>query len=368
MFRLLFFIFAVPLGIYAWFLTGRILLFFGVDLSKGHNKGIRLLLSVLAAVTCVGLRNTSAMVMLHFLAVSIGCDVLNALAVKMGIGNKNAFFRTMSAMYRSGMMALILTGIFLGYGYANMKHVVRTEYRVSTKKEISTYRIGLISDLHYGTVQDPSILREKVKEMNGQNLDLVILDGDITDEGTTKERMEECFEILGDINTGYGIYYVYGNHDIQPYSRSKWYTEEELKYAIEKNDIMILADSCVEINHELILAGRKDAGWNNSSGRLSSEKLLEGISRENYMIVADHQPTGMQENSVQGVDLQLSGHTHNGQIWPVGLVTRLMGDLTYGEYHAGDCTVIVSSGFTGWGYPIRTQGHCEYVIIELCGI
>ena len=71
------------------------------------------------------------------------------------------------------------------------------------------------------------------------------------------------------------------------------------------------------------------------------------------------------KNDAQGVDLDVSGHTHAGQIWPVGWLSELTGVLNYGEYQSGDCKVIVSSGFTGWGYPLRTEGHCEYVIIHL---
>lgn len=71
------------------------------------------------------------------------------------------------------------------------------------------------------------------------------------------------------------------------------------------------------------------------------------------------------KNDAQGVDLEVSGHTHAGQIWPVGWLSELTGVLNYGEYQSRECKVIVSSGFTGWGYPLRTEGHCEYVIIHL---
>lgn len=71
------------------------------------------------------------------------------------------------------------------------------------------------------------------------------------------------------------------------------------------------------------------------------------------------------ENNAQGVDLELSGHTHAGQLWPVGVLSELTGVLNYGEYQEENCKVIVSSGFTGWGYPIRTEEHCEYVLINV---
>ncbi len=93
--------------------------------------------------------------------------------------------------------------------------------------------------------------------------------------------------------------------------------------------------------------------------------MLKDIDRSRFIIVADHQPVGAEENAAAGVDLELSGHTHAGQIFPIGYFTEVSGGMNYGEYQEGDCRVIVSSGTTGWGFPIRTQGKCEYVVVHL---
>ncbi|MGN0252392.1 MAG: metallophosphoesterase [Oliverpabstia sp.] len=229
------------------------------------------------------------------------------------------------------------------------------------------YKIVLITDTHYGTIQNTDVLKNKIDEINAQNPDIALLGGDIVEEGMSKEAMEEAFQVLGRIQAKYGVYYVYGNHDRQPYTRNKSYTDEELANAIQSNGITILEDSFVEINHDLILAGRGDAAWRNTSGRATVEEILQGADREKYIIVADHQPIEAEENDMQGVDMELSGHTHAGQIWPVGLLSEMIGILNYGEYQTGNCNVIVSSGFTGWGYPVRTEEHCEYVVVNIKG-
>ena len=81
--------------------------------------------------------------------------------------------------------------------------------------------------------------------------------------------------------------------------------------------------------------------------------------------MVDNQPVEAEDNAEAGVDLELSGHTHAGQIWPVGHFTEMAGQLNYGMYQRGKCKVIVSSGVAGWGYALRTQGDCEYMLINL---
>lgn len=246
-----------------------------------------------------------------------------------------------------------------------MNHVLKTEYLLETEKNLGNYKVVLITDTHYGTIQDTEVLKNKIEEINMQNPDIVVLGGDIVEEGTSKEQMQEVFQVLGGITNHYGIYYVYGNHDRQPYTQNRSFTNEELEHAITENGIVILEDDYVEIRDDLVIAGRGDAAWGNVSGRASTEEILDGIDREKYIILADHQPVEAEENSEQGVDLEISGHTHAGQVWPVGILSELAGILNYGEYQEGACKVIVSSGFTGWGYPIRTEEHCEYVVINI---
>ena len=81
----------------------------------------------------------------------------------------------------------------------------------------------------------------------------------------------------------------------------------------------------------------------------------------------DHQPGDLKENNRQGIDLQVSGHTHAGQIWPTGQLMQLLGinEINYGYRKTGNLQTVVTSGMAGWGYPIRTGGHCEYVIIDV---
>ena len=368
-------ILSVLIGIYVFFLIRRIMKFYGLNMKRKVFTVINLVLTVLVVIICNHMRQTSAMAMIHILVLSLLLDVIAVIVRQICRSRKvekksevcrksDGFFRK---LYGCGLVPVVVTAVLFGYGYINMKHVIRTEYSIESEKKVENYRIVLITDTHYATIQDTDILKDKISEINGVNPDIVILGGDIVEEGTSKERMQEVFQVLGGLESRYGVYYVYGNHDRQPYTNTPSYTDEELEQSILKNGIMILEDRYLEIGGDLVLAGRGDAAWGNISGRASVGEILDGVDREKYIIMVDHQPVETEENRAQGVDLMLSGHTHAGQIWPVGVISEWTGTLNYGRYQRGDCQIIVSSGFTGWGYPVRTQEHCEYVVIDICG-
>lgn len=359
---------AAFIGVYAYFLAKRILGFFGLDMKKTGGKLLAGILAVLSAAVCSNLRNTSAMAGLHILVISLGMDAVSRIVrLFWKKRRKGRAYMLCRKLYACGLVPFVVTAAMFLYGHANMGRVVRTEYSVVTDKKVSDYKVVLITDTHYATIQDTDLLKEKIEDINQEEPDIVILGGDIVDEGTSKEKMEEVFARLGGLKHKYGIYFVYGNHDRQPYTDQPAFTEKELEAAVEGNGITILEDAYVEIGDDLIIAGRADAAWGNVSGRAASKMILEGTDPDKFIIMADHQPVEAEDNDRQGVDLQVSGHTHAGQIWPVGHINALTGMMNYGEYRAGDCRVIVSSGFTGWGYPVRTEEHCEYVVINISG-
>ncbi len=269
---------------------------------------------------------------------------------------------------RGGVGAVVLTAAVFAYGYVNIRAVERTEYRVEAGVPLRAegYKIVFLSDLHYGLATNATSLRRLAKRLDAEDADLVILGGDVVDEGTTLEEMREAFSILGGIKNRYGLYYVYGNHDRSPYSRSPNYAADELAIALNESQIRALVDETVVVDDALTLVGREDAGQN----RESLAKLTRKTSASTARILVDHQPVDYEEAAREGYALILSGHTHAGQIWPFGLVTGIThhSSLNYGLRKLGNgATAIVSSGVSGWGMPIRTSKHSEYVVVRLSG-
>ena len=359
---------AAFVGVYSYFYFRRILVFCRLDMKMWRAKALNVALALVFAALSSNFWSTRAMLVLHVLAVSLVLDLVASI-FKIAFRTRKAesrFLKTAGKIYRCGLLPVAITAVMLGYGFFNMNRAVRTEYHIKTGKELEqNYRLVLITDTHYGTIQSTELLKEKAEEISAEKPDLVVLGGDIVEENTSKERMEEVFQIFGNIESRYGIYYVYGNHDRQPYTDKPTYADSELVWAIRKNGIVILEDEAVEIGNDLLLAGRKDAAWGNVSGRASVEEILKTADRRRFIIMADHQPIEAEENAAGGVDLLVSGHTHAGQMWPIGMFSEMFGTLNYGEYREGDCKIIVSSGFTGWGYPFRTEKHCEYAVIYL---
>ena len=246
-----------------------------------------------------------------------------------------------------------------------MHHVVETDYTIKSDK-INNLKILLISDLHTDQVFQAKQIEALVNKMNHVNPDLVILDGDIFDENTPKKDMLAATKALSHIKNKQGIYYVYGNHDDSKYGN--WHTANrshanasDIKQAMKKNHITVLDDEIKKIG-KVTLVGRRDASYE----RKSSAELLKQVDRHQYIIVLDHQPLDIQVNAKNGADLELSGHTHGGQIWPTGYLNDFIpGSMRYGNKTIGSFHAITTSGIAGWGFPIKTGAPSEYVVINV---
>ena len=175
-------------------------------------------------------------------------------------------------------------------------------------------------------------------------------------ESTSEEDMNVLFKQLGRLTKVAPVYYVYGNRENKTkFSRTK------LNQEITKNNIIILNDQEVHFNN-ITLIGRKD--YTNKSKKKTKDYNL---TNKTYNIVLDHQPQGTKENIKNNVDLQLSGHTHNGQMFPLSYSYHLQPDFAgnYGKETFNHCTKIISSGLVGWGFSIRTEGICEYMVVNV---
>jgi predicted MPP superfamily phosphohydrolase len=241
--------------------------------------------------------------------------------------------------------------------------IVKPNYHTYISDKLTeTHRIIFAADIHVGSAQPFSVLEKEVKDLASEKLECIILGGDITDDYTTKEEMEKTFRLFG--NCGIPVYYLYGNHDRQKhaeYANGLQFTADELEKAITENGVIILKDEYVELGDDLLLLGREDISEGTERAKAQT---LTNPSPEKYLIVADHQPFEFKENLTTGADLQLSGHTHAGQLFPLRSQYSVIG-YAYGDFYEGDAVMNVSAGACGWRVPFRTEKHCYYEVITL---
>lgn len=353
----LFFIRPLPtllVALYYYFFLRRAAKFWGAPTQKRWVKVLIAVAALLIGATMLFLRGMLVLFVLLVMLFGILLDFLHLLLHYPLRKTK------WSAVWRCGLIPVLIAAILLPYGYYRMRDVRQTTYTVVSEKIETPYRILFVSDLHFGTAMDVERLRAYCDEMQETRPDLVVLGGDIVDESTGKADMQAAFAALGGIESTYGTYFIYGNHDRARYGVGSSFTPQELEAAILDSGITILRDETAQAG-ELTIYGAEDRSVDS---RLSAAELLEGADGDRFALVLAHQPRGAEDYAAAGADLMLSGHTHGGQIWPLGYIVSLISPR-YGEYTFGDMTLIVSSGICGWGYAVRTQGVSEYVIVDL---
>lgn len=307
------------------------------------------------------------LLLLHLTALGFLTQLINFILKKALKTPYSKGFHPWKKIYGSGILALILTAAVITGGYINLHTVVRTDYTVTTEKPIREqgYRIALIADVHFGVSLDEEEVLGKCEEINAADPDLVILCGDMVDNDTSKEGMEALFRAFGTLQSEFGTFYVHGNHDRSMSIVSNHFTEEELLTNLKENNITLLQDSTLQLTEDLVLIGREDKS---RRSRASLESLTKALSSEDFWLVLDHQPNEYTINGNLGTDLLLSGHTHGGQLFPLNLLMQVVpfNDGTYGMYEIGATgKAIVTSGFAGWNFPIKTAAPSEYVIIDI---
>lgn len=353
------------IGIYAFFRVKYALN--DSNFSKNKRMIVSGIIAILAFVCCLNIWSNAAVFTFYLFLSSLCADIIRIL-YKYLLKDKHLNF--VPKLHKKGFLALIFFAIIVISGVYGMGHVELTEYNITTDKINGSYSVVWISDIHYGTVQNPKLVNDTILKINDLKPDIVVLGGDIVDDRTTNHDMKEIFKDLGRINSTYGTFFIFGNHDIQPYATdyengNRTFTDSELNQSITENGIKILKDEKIRINDDVVLVGRADAGWFDDAVRPDVKEMINESDLSKYVVVLDHQPDDCEENSKIGVDLQVSGHTHGGQVFPYAEYENLMGMMVYGEYDFGDMKEIISSGLGGWGWPMRNEGKCEYVLINI---
>lgn len=260
------------------------------------------------------------------------------------------------------ILTLMVTAVVL-LGHLNSRNIKIRDLEFSIDKKVDTIEslnIAVASDIHLGTLNDNGFLKGIVEKINSLNPDIILLPGDIIDEDIGPVIKGNIGETLTKLRSKYGVYAVPGNHE---YIGG---INKALEY-IRTHKINVLQDEAVLIDSAFYVVGRDDKAISNFTGgeRASLEKVVEGLDKSKPLIMMDHQPFELQNTVENGIDLQLSGHTHHGQLFPANYITSMIYELSWGYKKKGTTHFYVSCGAGGWGPPVRTGSTPEIINIKL---
>ncbi|HRG03638.1 MAG TPA: metallophosphoesterase [Paludibacteraceae bacterium] len=261
--------------------------------------------------------------------------------------------------FRLGAMVgtLAILTVLLVWGNYKFNHPQKVQLTIHSNKSHKKNReikIVAVSDIHLGTSIDKKRLRQYVDLINAEKPDLVLIAGDLIDRSIKPVISQKMDEELRTIQAPMGVYVIFGNHE--------YYGEGDHHIAdfYRKSNITLLRDTSVVINNELLVVGRDDK--HNPNRRHLKELFPPDTDKP--VIVLDHQPYHLQEAESSRVDLQISGHTHNGQFFPANLIVKSMFELGYGHLKKGNTHFYVSSGLGLWGPQYRLGSQSELVVVN----
>lgn len=283
-------------------------------------------------------------------------DIINLILYKTKF---NYYFKF---IYRRGIVALAASVMLSFYGMYNAKNTIITTYDIEIDKDFRDKTLMVVSDIHLGTIVSKTDLTKLSNHAYAINPDGIILLGDIFDENTTQDEVDYAMKMFSTLTAKYPIYFVEGNHEIGFQGRSPL-KEFDLVNRLKDSGVNVLLDEAVILD-DIYLIGRKDYVVKK---RNTIEEITNNLDNDKPLVLLDHQPKNYDYNAKIGIDLQLSGHTHAGQIFPLNYLYELINvnDMNYGIIKDGDFHAIVSSGMGGWGYSMRTAGHSEIVVVNL---
>lgn len=254
-------------------------------------------------------------------------------------------------------VAFVLTLATMIYGYINYRNPHTEQIEISLDKPIEStpIKIVAVSDMHLGKGTGKHALRRYVEMINDSRADLVVIAGDLIDNNIDPVIRERMDEELSRIEAPLGIYLVLGNHEyISGAGRCIDF--------LSQTPIQLLRDSVAVLPNGVQLIGRDDRMNRN---RLPLRELLSQCDHSKPIIVIDHQPYNLSEVDAAGVDLQISGHTHHGQVFPLNILTSAIYEQSHGYRRWSHSHIYVSSGLSLWGPPFRIGTHSEMAVITL---
>ena len=279
-----------------------------------------------------------------------------------------------------GILCFLVVGAFSTYGVIHAKKIVVNSYQVQIDKKVdkfSNLKVALVSDLHFGYNSSLSHVKKMVKLINESDPDVVVIAGDIFDNSYEAiYKPDKIIQEIKKIKTKYGVYAVYGNHDIDEkilagftfsWKKNKNLNDTRMTSFLEKANVKLLRDESLLIDDSFYLVGRIDYHKYGMEveKRKTIEELVSSFDKSKPIILIDHEPYELEKIAKVGVDLDLSGHTHNGQMFPSNVFIKFIWKNPHGLLKVDNMYSAVTSGVGVYGPNMRVGTTAEVMVLYL---
>lgn len=316
-------------------------------------------------------------VMLYMLMAVALIDIIRFLLKHTRL--KKSFLFTSKTLVTMGIVTAVFLSCICTYGLYNARNIKLKTYDIDVDKscgDTKDLKIALIADLHMGYSIGAREITNMVTKVNEINPDIVLIAGDIFDNSFDGlDDPEEICRQLQSIKSKYGVYATYGNHDIEEKlivgftlgKTSEKTGSDEMDNFIYESGITLLRDETMLINDEFYIVGRRDyeKPSTDDGSRLSAQELTKNLDKSKPIIFVDHEPLELQEIADAGADIDLSGHTHDGQLFPANIAVKFSWENPCGMIKVDNMYSIVTSGVGVFGPYMRVGTDSEICEINV---
>lgn len=316
-------------------------------------------------------------IMLYSLLYVVLFDLLRLIAKHTKLKNTLLFSRGSVISIGSVVVACAVATCL--YGIFNARNIKVNEYSVTVNKSCGSdkhLKAVLVADLHMGYAIGVDHITNMVEKINQQDADIVIIAGDIFDNSYDGMDDPEGIKAqLKSIKSKYSVYAVYGNHDIDEKILmgftfdwgGKQLNSEKMTNFIKECDIKLINDESVLINDEFYLVGRRDTDkpGTEDGTRTEISELTKDLDKTKPIFVLSHEPDELQKTADAGADIDFSGHTHDGQLFPGNLTIGLFWENPCGMIKKDNMYSIVTSGVGVYGTFMRVGTDAEICSVDI---
>lgn len=257
------------------------------------------------------------------------------------------------------VVTVLIVVSMMTWGNHRFRHPTVTELDLQVNKKVEgldSLRIVTVADLHIGYLIDKPVLKMYIDRIMEQKPDIILIPGDIIDYDLPPLVRQDMHEEFLRLKAPYGVYASTGNHEY------RLNAEDKIAWLSHKARLNVLRDDYVKVADKFYIIGRED---DKAPVRKSLQTVMEGVDRSLPLIVMNHEPHLLSEESDEKIDLALYGHTHNGQLFPYNIVMKWIYDVAFGYKKKDDTHVYVTSGLGLSGPQYRIGTISEIVVINL---